>query len=147
MTASDVDLTMDLLWSFNRWLEEDWGFAHAGRLFVTPVISLADVDEAVRMLEWALERGARALMVRPSPVPTRMGWRSPADPMFDSLRRWTHGRLPDEELPVEWTLASMDAAGVAVGLLCAWWGLTCVGTGDARWCSGPTIRRGPRRTA
>ena len=55
-----------------------------------------------------------------------------ADPMFDSLRRWTHGRLPDEELPVEWTLASMDAAGVAVGLLCAWWGLTCVGTGDAR---------------
>ncbi|HEY1278970.1 MAG TPA: amidohydrolase family protein [Acidimicrobiales bacterium] len=82
-TANDVDLTMDLLWSFNRWLDEEWGFAHAGRLFATPVVSLADVDEAVRMLDWVLERGARALMVRPSPVPTRMGWRSPADVMFD----------------------------------------------------------------
>jgi predicted TIM-barrel fold metal-dependent hydrolase len=74
---------MDLLWSFNRWLEEEWGFAYQDRLFATAVISLADVDEAVRMLEWALERGCRAIMVRPSPVPTRMGMRSPADPMFD----------------------------------------------------------------
>ncbi len=82
-TGNDVGLTMDLLWSFNRWLEEEWGFAYQDRLFATPVISLADVDEAVRMLEWALERGCRAIMVRPSPVPTRMGMRSPADPMFD----------------------------------------------------------------
>ena len=82
-TGEDVDLTMDLLWSFNRWLEEDWGFAYQDRLFATPVISLADVDESVRMLEWALERGCRAIMVRPSPVPTRVGMRSPADPMFD----------------------------------------------------------------
>jgi predicted TIM-barrel fold metal-dependent hydrolase len=82
-TGDDVDLTMDLLWSFNRWLEEDWGFAYQDRLFATPVVSLADVDESVRMLEWALERGCRAIMVRPSPVPTKMGMRSPADPMFD----------------------------------------------------------------
>lgn len=82
-TGSDVDLTTALLWSFNRWLEEDWGFAYQNRLFATPVISLSDVDEAVRMLEWALGRGARAIMVRPSPVPTRMGMRSPADPLFD----------------------------------------------------------------
>ena len=82
-TGSDVDLTVDLLWSFNRWLEEEWGFAYQDRLFATPVVSLSDLDEAVRLLEWALERGARAIMVRPSPVPTRMGMRSPADPMFD----------------------------------------------------------------
>jgi predicted TIM-barrel fold metal-dependent hydrolase len=82
-TGSDVDLTMDVLWSFNRWLEEDWGFAHQDRLFATPVISLSDVDQAVAQLEWALERGCKAIMVRPSPVPTRVGMRSPADPMFD----------------------------------------------------------------
>jgi predicted TIM-barrel fold metal-dependent hydrolase len=82
-TGTDVDLTMDLLWSFNRWLDDDWGFAFQDRIFATAVISLADVDEAVTMLEWALARGCRAIMVRPSPVPTRMGWRSPADPMFD----------------------------------------------------------------
>ena len=45
-----------------------------------------------------------------------------ADPMFDSLRAWSHGRLPDKELPIEWTLEAMDTAGVGVGLLCAWWG-------------------------
>jgi predicted TIM-barrel fold metal-dependent hydrolase len=82
-TADDVDLTMDVLWSFNRWMEEDWGFAYQNRLFATPVISLADLDEAVKMLDWVLEHGGRAIMVRPAPVPTRMGWRSPADPMFD----------------------------------------------------------------
>jgi predicted TIM-barrel fold metal-dependent hydrolase len=82
-TAQDVHLTVDLLWSFNRWLEEDWGFAHAGRLFATPVISLADLPAAREMLDWALDRGCRAIMVRPSPVPTREGWRSPAHAMFD----------------------------------------------------------------
>ncbi len=83
ITASNVDLTVDLLWSFNRWLEEDWGFAHRGRIFATPVLSLSDVGEAVAMLEWALDRGARSVMLRPSPVPTRMGMRSPADAVFD----------------------------------------------------------------
>jgi predicted TIM-barrel fold metal-dependent hydrolase len=82
-TGTNVELTVDLLWSFNRWLDDDWGFAHEDRLFATPVISLADVDAAVAMLDWALDRGARAIMLRPSPVPTRMGMRSPADPMFD----------------------------------------------------------------
>jgi uncharacterized protein len=44
------------------------------------------------------------------------------DPMFDSLRRWTHGRLADSEIPVEAELAMMDEAGVELGMLCAWWG-------------------------
>lgn len=45
-----------------------------------------------------------------------------ADPMFDSLRRWSHGTLATGGTPVEVTLEAMDAAGVQVGLLCAWWG-------------------------
>src|SRR5205807_1505989 len=45
-----------------------------------------------------------------------------ADPMFDSLRRWAHGQLPTQEVSIERTLASMEAAGVSVGLLSAWWG-------------------------
>jgi predicted TIM-barrel fold metal-dependent hydrolase len=82
-TGADVDLTYDLLWSFNRWLEEDWGFAYQNRLYATPVISLSDVGEAIKLLDWTLDRGARAIMVRQSPVPTRLGPRSPADAMFD----------------------------------------------------------------
>src|SRR2546423_3025598 len=45
-----------------------------------------------------------------------------ADPMFDSLRAWSHGSLPERDIPIEWTLAAMDEASVTVGLLCAWWG-------------------------
>jgi predicted TIM-barrel fold metal-dependent hydrolase len=40
--------------------------------------------------------------------------------MFASLRRWTGGEIPDGELPIETTLAAMDAAGVDFGLLTAW---------------------------
>ena len=40
--------------------------------------------------------------------------------MFSSLRRWTGGAIPEEELPIETTLASMDAAGVDFGVLTAW---------------------------
>ncbi len=43
-------------------------------------------------------------------------------PMFESLRSWSHGRLPQEDLPLEWTVSAMDEAGVSVGLLCAWYG-------------------------
>jgi len=43
-------------------------------------------------------------------------------PMFDSLRTWSHGKLPRGELPLEWTVRAMDEAGVRCGLLSAWWG-------------------------
>ena len=42
--------------------------------------------------------------------------------MFASLRRWTGGNIPDTEVPLEATLAAMDAGGVELGLISAWWG-------------------------
>lgn len=45
-----------------------------------------------------------------------------AHPMFASLRRWTRSQAMPTELPLETTLQSMDAAGVRLGLLSAWWG-------------------------
>jgi predicted TIM-barrel fold metal-dependent hydrolase len=42
--------------------------------------------------------------------------------MFDSLRRWTGRPAPTEELPVEATVAAMDAGGVETGLISAWYG-------------------------
>lgn len=44
------------------------------------------------------------------------------DDMFESLRRWTGAEAPTTELPVEWTVAALDAAGMDVGLVCAWYG-------------------------
>ena len=35
-----------------------------------------------------------------------------ADPVFESLRRWSHRSLPEGELPLDATLGAMDAAGL-----------------------------------
>ncbi|SFB45925.1 hypothetical protein SAMN05216266_112121 [Amycolatopsis marina] len=42
--------------------------------------------------------------------------------MLESLRRWTGMEVPEQEPPVEGTVAAMDAAGVRHGLLSAWHG-------------------------
>jgi predicted TIM-barrel fold metal-dependent hydrolase len=69
--------------SFNRWLDEDWGFAYRDRIFAAPYLTLADVGWAIEELEWALARGARVVCMRPAPVWTARGPRSPAAPEFD----------------------------------------------------------------
>lgn len=46
-----------------------------------------------------------------------------AHPMFDSLKRWTGGEVP-AEIPVELTLAALDAGPVQRALVSAWWGPT-----------------------
>jgi predicted TIM-barrel fold metal-dependent hydrolase len=69
--------------AFNRWLDEDWGFAHQDKIFAAPYLPLCDVGFAVEELEWALDRGARVVCVRPAAVFTHDGPKSPADPVFD----------------------------------------------------------------
>ena len=43
-----------------------------------------------------------------------------ADPLFDSLRRWTRAAVPTQELPVAATVAAMDQGGVDRMLISAW---------------------------
>lgn len=69
--------------AFNRWLEEDWGFDHAGRIFAGPYISLASVEWACQEVEWAIGRGARVIVLRPAAPTTENGQRSPFDVMYD----------------------------------------------------------------
>ena len=69
--------------AFNRWLEEDWGFAYRGRIFAAPYIPLTDVDNAVRELEWALAHDARIIITGVGPVVTPTGGRSHADSVLD----------------------------------------------------------------
>lgn len=45
-----------------------------------------------------------------------------AQPMFASLRRWMGITEIPESIPVEMTLAALDAAGVQRALTCAWYG-------------------------
>ncbi len=79
----DIEASLEVLRAFNRWLDEDWGFAYKDRIFAVPFLSLSDPDAAVRELEWAISRGARIVSIRNGPAFTPAGSKSPADPMFD----------------------------------------------------------------
>ena len=42
------------------------------------------------------------------------------DPIFESLRRWTKGEVPQQQLPVSATISAMNEAGVTQALISAW---------------------------
>ena len=76
---------------FNRWLEDDWGYAYRDRLFAPPFISLHDVDESVRELERVLARCTHGAH------PHRTGGGAFAGRRLTSTRsgRWIHeARIP-----------------------------------------------------
>jgi uncharacterized protein len=41
---------------------------------------------------------------------------------FESLRRWTGQQIPEGEIPIDATIAAMDAANISFGILSAWHG-------------------------
>ncbi len=79
----DIEASLHIIGAFNRWIHDDWGFAYQNRIFAVPLLSLSELDVALRELEWVLARGARIITLRNGPVYTRDGTKSPADPMFD----------------------------------------------------------------
>jgi len=79
----DPELTLAVIHAFNEWMYEAWHFNYQDRIFSTPVISLTIVDRAIEELEWVVQRGARAVLIRPAPVPGYRGPRSFGLPEFD----------------------------------------------------------------
>jgi predicted TIM-barrel fold metal-dependent hydrolase len=71
--------------SFNRWMEEDWGFAYQERIFAAPYMTLVDPENAVAELDWALDHDARFVVMVGGPIVMPSGGRSPADPVFDGF--------------------------------------------------------------
>jgi predicted TIM-barrel fold metal-dependent hydrolase len=69
--------------ALNEWLHETWSFNFDNRIYSTPIITLPIVERAIEELEWVLERGARAILIRPAPVPGYKGPRSFGLPEFD----------------------------------------------------------------
>ena len=95
----DVPVLHAAFSAFNRWLEEDWGWAYQDRIVAAAVLTLADVDLAVAETERVLAAGARVVCMVPGPVPGIGGRRrSPALPEFDPV--W----------------ARLDEAGVTVAI-------------------------------
>ena len=80
--------------ALNQWMVEHWSFDYEDRIFPVPVITMCIMDEAIKELEWVLERGARIILVRPAPVPGFMGPRSMALPEFDPFWAGGRGRHP-----------------------------------------------------
>lgn len=79
----DIGAVSTLFTAFNTWLEEDWGCNYQDKIFAAPYMALGDVDHAVSELQTALDRGARVVCMRPAPVFTASGYKSPGDAMFD----------------------------------------------------------------
>jgi hypothetical protein len=90
--------------AFNQWMEEHWTFNYENRMFPTPVIHLGIVDEAIKELDWVLERGARIIWFaprrsgaswdrvrRPCPSSTRSGPRWPRRTSWWACTRRTAG--------------------------------------------------------
>jgi predicted TIM-barrel fold metal-dependent hydrolase len=92
----DIEAAVSIYGAFNRWLDDDWGFAYQNRIFGVPFMTLSDLDSALSELEYVLERGARIIDLRPGPVFAADGLKSPADPIFDPF--W--GRVAEARLVV-----------------------------------------------
>jgi predicted TIM-barrel fold metal-dependent hydrolase len=78
---TDDELYWESSWAYLRWMEEHWGFARDGRIFMSPVISMRDVGRVCEQLDWLFERGCRAVSICPGPAYGR----SPADAVFDPM--------------------------------------------------------------
>src|SRR4029077_7232683 len=93
---------------------EDWGFDRPDhRIIAAPIISLANPARAVDEIEYALEGGAKLVLVRPAPVPGVVKPRSLGDPSHDPV--WA--RLAEAGVPVGFHLS--DSGYLAIAAL---WG-------------------------
>jgi predicted TIM-barrel fold metal-dependent hydrolase len=79
----DTEVLYDNLRSFNRWIDEDWGFSYRDRIYAPALLSLRDLDLACAELDRVLDAGARFILLPAGPAYGR----SPGDPYFDPF--WT----------------------------------------------------------
>jgi predicted TIM-barrel fold metal-dependent hydrolase len=74
-----VDPLYDNLESFNKWINEDWGFAYKNTIYAPAMLSMRDLDRACQELDRVLDNGARFILLPAGPAYGR----SPGDPYFD----------------------------------------------------------------
>jgi predicted TIM-barrel fold metal-dependent hydrolase len=94
--AANPDLVHAIIHGLNQWMLETWSFNYQDRVYSTPVISMPDLDKALAELEWAAENGAKCVLIKPAPVHSWQGWRSPALPHYDPF--WA--RVQELDMPV-----------------------------------------------
>lgn len=114
--ADKPDVAHAINRAFNRWVEDEWGYNYANRIFGVPELLLLDVDQALDEVNRLLDRGARALNMHVGPV----GGHSPASTRFDPIWR----RIEEAGVVVAFHLASSPYSNVMGSLwgedLCNW---------------------------
>ncbi len=81
--TDDPELCAAAIHALNRWIAEEWPFTFHNRIYSTAVITPGLVDQAISEVDWAVEHGAKAILMRPSPAWGFRGPRSFALPEFD----------------------------------------------------------------
>lgn len=79
----DPKLIHAVVHALNEWMLDVWSFNYKDRIFPVPVVSLPILEKAIEELDWLVANGAKAILVRPAPVPGFEGPRSFALPEFD----------------------------------------------------------------
>ncbi len=79
----DPALTQVAIRAFNEWLYDEWRYDYEGRIYSTPLVNPCIVEQGVAELDRVIERGARAVLLRPAPVSGLRGTRSPFLAEFD----------------------------------------------------------------
>ncbi len=82
---NDPEACAKVFQAFNRWLQDDWGYAYQNRIFAVPYIPFLDPAAATAELRRVIDGGAVIVNVRNAPVPVPGGYRSPFDPVYDSF--------------------------------------------------------------
>lgn len=83
--TDDPELTCTVIHAFNEWLHDEWSFNYKDRIFTTPIVNPCIPERGIAELDWLVERGARAVLLRPAPVAGFRGTRSPFLPEFDAF--------------------------------------------------------------
>lgn len=83
--VGDPDAAHAAFRAFNRWIDDDWGLHFRDRLFGAPYLTLLDPDQALDEARWAVEHGARVVVLRAGPIMAPTGGRSPGDEVYDPM--------------------------------------------------------------
>ena len=88
----NVPMAYKVFHAFNLWLEEDWGYAYQDRLYAPPYIPMLDPDLAAAELEFVLNKGAKAVSIRPGPGQRPVAGRPVVGPVLVDDERERHAR-------------------------------------------------------
>ena len=87
--ADDMEALYANVRAFNRWVHEEIGYCHEGRMFLPPYLPLADVELSLKELDILMDTGCPIIQIKSGHAhggpDNARGGRSPADPVFDPI--------------------------------------------------------------